>query len=56
MAELKKDWTLKPEAFRQLLSWLDGGSDSGGETYVEVRRRLRSYFERKTATNWLTKP
>jgi DNA-directed RNA polymerase specialized sigma24 family protein len=47
MAELKKDWTLKPEAFRQLLSWLDGGSDSGGETYVEVRRRLRSYFERK---------
>jgi DNA-directed RNA polymerase specialized sigma24 family protein len=47
MAELKKDWTLKPEAFRQLLNWLDGGSDSGGETYVEVRRRLRSFFERK---------
>ncbi len=46
MAELKKDWTLKPEAFRQLLSWLDGGSDSGGEAYVEVRR-LSSYFERK---------
>lgn len=46
MVELKKDWTLKPEAFRQLLSWLDGGSDSGGETYVEVRR-LSSYFERK---------
>jgi len=47
IAELKKDWTLKPGAFRQLLSWLDGGRDSGGETYVEVRRRLRSYFERK---------
>jgi len=46
MVELKKDWTLKPEAFRQLLSWLDGGSDSGGEAYVEVRR-LSSYFERK---------
>ena len=52
MAELKKDWTLKPEAFRQLLSWLDGGSDSGGETYVEVRRRLRSYFERKNCLSY----
>lgn len=47
MAELKKDWTLTREAFLRLLHWLDDGSDSGGERYLEVRRRLRAYFDRK---------
>jgi DNA-directed RNA polymerase specialized sigma24 family protein len=47
MAELKKDWILNPEAFRRLLNWLDSGNDSEGERYLEVRRRLTTYFDRK---------
>src|SRR5216683_127768 len=34
-------------AFRQFLQWLDEGVDSGGEKYLEMRRRLVSYFDRK---------
>jgi DNA-directed RNA polymerase specialized sigma24 family protein len=47
MPELKKNWTLSPEAFRRLLDWLDDGSDSAGERYLEMRRRLTAYFDRK---------
>lgn len=47
MAELKKDWVLNPKAFRLLLHWLDDGSDSAGDRYLEVRRRLTLYFARK---------
>ena len=46
-AGLKKDWTPTPEAFHQLLAWLDEGVDSGGERYLEMRGRLASYFARK---------
>lgn len=46
-AELKKDWSLDPGAFRRLLNWLDEGVDSSGERYLEVRRRLVFYFVRK---------
>jgi DNA-directed RNA polymerase specialized sigma24 family protein len=35
------------EEFQRFLSWLDEGVDSGGERYVEMRRRLVSYFGRK---------
>jgi DNA-directed RNA polymerase specialized sigma24 family protein len=47
MAALKKDWTLNQGAFQQFLKWLDGGADSGGESYLEMRRRLVLYFDRK---------
>jgi DNA-directed RNA polymerase specialized sigma24 family protein len=30
-----------------LLVWLDDGVDSQGETYLEMRRRLVSYFDRR---------
>jgi DNA-directed RNA polymerase specialized sigma24 family protein len=30
-----------------LLAWLDEGGDSGGETYLQTRRRLVLYFQRK---------
>jgi hypothetical protein len=33
--------------FHKLLDWLDGGEDSQGRKYIEMRRRLVSYFERK---------
>jgi DNA-directed RNA polymerase specialized sigma24 family protein len=44
---VSKSWTQSPEAFRRFLSWLDDGVDSNGERYVEMRRRLVSYFARK---------
>ena len=34
-------------AFRRLLGWLDEDRDSSGENYLETRRRLVSYFDRK---------
>jgi DNA-directed RNA polymerase specialized sigma24 family protein len=45
--ELKRDWLLHQGPFRRLLEWLDEGVDSGGETYLEIRRRLVAYFVRK---------
>jgi DNA-directed RNA polymerase specialized sigma24 family protein len=30
-----------------LLEWLDDGVESGGETYLEIRRRLVLYFDRR---------
>jgi DNA-directed RNA polymerase specialized sigma24 family protein len=43
----KKDWTLNPRAFQQLLTWLDEGASSDGQKYLEMRRRLAAYFDRK---------
>ncbi len=34
-------------AFERLLEWLDNGTDSHGETYLEIRRRLTTYFDRR---------
>ena len=34
-------------AFNRLLEWLDDGVDSHGETYLEIHRRLVSYFDRR---------
>jgi hypothetical protein len=44
---LTKIWIQSPGAFRHLLIWLDEGVDSDGERYIEMRRRLVSYFGRK---------
>jgi DNA-directed RNA polymerase specialized sigma24 family protein len=51
MAQLKKDWTPNPETFRQFLSWLDEGVDSNGERYLEMRRRLARYFDRRNCSS-----
>jgi hypothetical protein len=34
-------------AFSRLLEWLDDGVESHGERYVEMRRRLVLYFDRR---------
>jgi DNA-directed RNA polymerase specialized sigma24 family protein len=47
MVQLKKKWEPGEGSFRQLLFWLDEGGDSAGEKYLEVRRRLELYFDRK---------
>jgi hypothetical protein len=44
---LKRDWIPTPQAFERLLAWLDEGGDSGGEAYLQMRRRLVLYFQRK---------
>src|SRR2546423_645005 len=44
----KKEWILAPAAFRRLLQWLDEGTDSEGQKYLEMRRRLVAYFDRKS--------
>ena len=43
----KRDWTLTSAAFHRLLGWLDRGADSAGREYLEMRRRLVAYFDRK---------
>jgi DNA-directed RNA polymerase specialized sigma24 family protein len=41
------DSVLTQIAFARLLEWLDDGTDSQGRTYLEMRRRLVSYFDRR---------
>lgn len=46
---MKKDWTPTESSFQKFLYWLDEGVDSSGEKYLEMRRRLVSYFDRKNS-------
>ena len=43
----REKWGLTQPAFSRLLEWLDNGVESHGETYLEMRRRLVSYFDRR---------
>lgn len=45
--EQKKDWALTSSAFHMLVGWLDDGAQSEGRKYLETRRRLVAYFDRK---------
>lgn len=47
MVERKGFWELTPEIFHRLLKWLDEGASSDGQKYLEMRRRLVAYFDRK---------
>src|SRR5262245_57432491 len=44
---LREDAKLTQIAFTRLLVWLDDGIESHGEQYIEMRRRLVSYFDRR---------
>ena len=44
---LREEPKLTQFAFHRLLAWLDDGVDSHGETYIEMRRRLVAYFDRR---------
>ena len=48
--EAKKKWSVNSDAFRQLLDWLDEGADSDGQNYLEMRRRLVNFFDRKNCS------
>jgi DNA-directed RNA polymerase specialized sigma24 family protein len=43
-------WVLSPNVFDALLNWLDQGMNSSGKTYLEMRRRLVFYFDRKNCS------
>jgi DNA-directed RNA polymerase specialized sigma24 family protein len=43
----RQERSLTPSALRQLLEWLDEGVESHGERYLEMRRRLVAYFDRR---------
>jgi len=45
--EAKKGWTLTARTFDRLLNWLNERKNSEGEKYLELRRRLIAYFDRK---------
>lgn len=45
--ETPPETTPDQRAFRRFLDWLDEGSASGGQKYLEMHRRLVSYFDRK---------
>jgi DNA-directed RNA polymerase specialized sigma24 family protein len=47
----RKEPILTQLAFTRLLEWLDDGGDSQGERYLEIRRRLVSYFDRRNRPN-----
>jgi DNA-directed RNA polymerase specialized sigma24 family protein len=44
---LRQERVLTQRAFTRLLEWLDDGTDSQGASYIEMRRRLVSYFDRR---------
>lgn len=50
-AQLRRNWTSTEDAFQQFLKWLDQGADSHGEKYLEMRRRLAAYFDRKNCVS-----
>src|SRR5207253_9181889 len=43
----KQDWALTQGAFERLLDWLGQDSELSGERYLEMRKRLVLYFDRK---------
>jgi len=44
---LREEPTITQIAFSRLLAWLDDGVPSDGERYLEMRRRLVTYFDRR---------
>jgi DNA-directed RNA polymerase specialized sigma24 family protein len=46
-----KEGGLTASTFDQLLKWLDEDKDSEGQRYLEMRRRLAGYFDRKGCLN-----
>ena len=44
---MKRNRAPTEEGFKHFLAWLDEGEESNGEKYVQLRRRLVLYFDRK---------
>lgn len=50
-ARKQERWTPTANAFARLLKWLDGGTDSQGQRYEEMRDRLVAFFDRKNCAS-----
>ena len=46
-SDLKSGWQPDEAALHRLLAWLDEGTDSQGERYLDIRDRLVHYFARR---------
>lgn len=44
---MRKHWASTVDNFSAFIEWLDGGSASGGQSYVEMHARLAAFFTRK---------
>lgn len=44
---LREETGITQLAFGRLLAWLDDGTNSNGERYLEMRRRLVAFFDRR---------
>jgi DNA-directed RNA polymerase specialized sigma24 family protein len=42
-----QDWEPNEKSFQAFLNWLNGGANSDGQRYLELRQRLELYFDRK---------
>jgi DNA-directed RNA polymerase specialized sigma24 family protein len=42
---------LREQTFRRLLTWLDQGVNTNGQSYLAIRGRLLGYFDRKNCLN-----
>jgi len=49
--EVREQSTVTSRGFARLLEWLDDGVESKGEQYLEMRRRLVGYFDRRDRTS-----
>jgi len=47
----KGDWTPGEGAFKRFLFWLDQGTDTDGQSYLDMRDRLVTYFDRKNCSS-----
>jgi DNA-directed RNA polymerase specialized sigma24 family protein len=47
----KVNWKATEGSFRALLEWLDQGCVTNGDSYLEVRQRLVTFFDRKNCLN-----
>jgi DNA-directed RNA polymerase specialized sigma24 family protein len=45
--DLKRTWEPGEATFHRLLAWLDAGTNTQGERYLEIRDRLVHYFARR---------
>lgn len=46
----QQGWVLSPKVFEALLNWLDQGINSSGKAYLEMRKRLVFYYDRKNCS------
>ncbi|MEP7075683.1 MAG: hypothetical protein ABI878_07705 [Acidobacteriota bacterium] len=47
----KGDWTPSEGSFKRFLVWLDQGTDTEGQSYLGMRDRLVTYFDRKNCSS-----